>query len=98
MDLSALHTTLPGHSPQHSSNSEAATSPDAILLQAFKDAAKSVTLLYKNSVSANTTSRQEGYHEALSDVLEVLDTEAAHNDPSFALVRLREWIIQQRRK
>ena len=100
MDLSALHTTLPGHSPQHSSAeaAAAAVSPDALLLQAFKDAAKSVTLLYKNSVSANTTSRQEGYHEALSDVLEVLDTEAAHNDPSFALVRLREWVIQQRRK
>jgi len=100
MDLSALSSNLPPNSPHHrrSNTPPPTVSPDAQLLQAFKSAATSVTLLYKQCATATTTARQEGYHDALSDILEVIDNESAYTDPTLALSRIRDWVIETRRK
>lgn len=100
MDLSALSSNLPPNSPHHrrSNTPPTTVSPDAQLLQAFKSAATSVTLLYKQCATATATARQEGYNDALSDILEVIDNESAYTDPTLALSRIRDWVIETRRK
>src|SRR4051812_40338765 len=102
MDMTSLSSNLPGNSnnpqtPHHRRNQKQA-SPELSeeqLLQAFKSAATSVTLLYKSSASLVAASRNEGYTDALSDVLEVIDNEGAYNDPVLALSRIRDWVIDR---
>ncbi|KAL8724447.1 MAG: hypothetical protein Q9166_007951 [cf. Caloplaca sp. 2 TL-2023] len=62
-----LHTSLP--------RSPAAQQPPEQLLQAFKTAALSVTNLYKTAASDQARARQNGYQEALDDILAFLDKE-----------------------
>ena len=69
--MRSLNTSLP------SSRSRTATRPSQTpeLLQAFKSAALSVTNLYKTAVNDQTRIRQEGYQDALDDLLSFLDKE-----------------------
>ena len=62
-----LHTSLP--------RSTTAQQPPEQLLQAFKTAALSVTNLYKTAALDQTRARQNGYQEALDDILAFLDKE-----------------------
>lgn len=60
-----LHTSLP--------RSPSAQQPPEQLLQAFKTAALSVTNLYKTAATDQARARQNGYQEALDDILAFLD-------------------------
>ncbi|KAK6530674.1 hypothetical protein TWF281_007513 [Arthrobotrys megalospora] len=110
MDMTSLSSTLPGNN-QNSSSSSSSTrrpqnpskqhSPDIAddgqnLIEAFQSAARSVTQLYRSSAALIRNSRSDGYTDALSDVLEAIDNESAYNDPSLALSRIRDWVIDRR--
>ncbi|KAL8680437.1 MAG: hypothetical protein Q9186_003397 [Xanthomendoza sp. 1 TL-2023] len=62
-----LHTSLP--------RSPSSRQPPEQLLQVFKTAALSVTNLYKTAASDHIRARQNGYQEALDDILAFLDKE-----------------------
>ncbi|KAI4226325.1 MAG: hypothetical protein L6R36_003269 [Xanthoria steineri] len=67
MDMRNLHTSLP--------RSTSSQQPPEQLLQAFKSAALSVTNLYKTAAFDQARARQNGYQEALDDILTFLDKE-----------------------
>ncbi|KAF3940901.1 hypothetical protein ABW19_dt0200955 [Dactylella cylindrospora] len=107
MDMTSLSSTLPGNNASSSASarkqqSHQSPEPNNItddsqaLMEAFQSAARSVTHLYRSSASLIRNSRQEGYTDALSDVLEAIDNESAYNDPALALSRIRDWVIDRR--
>ncbi|KAF3910602.1 hypothetical protein ABW21_db0203535 [Orbilia brochopaga] len=109
MDMTSLSSTLPGNSngnPNQSSSrnqqrsskqlSPEPTDDGQTLIESFQAAARSVTNLYRGSAALIRNSRQDGYTDALSDVLEAIDNESAYNDPSLALSRIRDWVIDRR--
>ncbi|KAK5303049.1 hypothetical protein LTR99_006006 [Exophiala xenobiotica] len=63
--MRSLNTSLPSTRP----------APPEQLLQAFRNAALSVTNLYKSAVTDQNSARQTGYQEALEDLLSFLDRE-----------------------
>jgi hypothetical protein len=65
--MRSLNTSLP------TSRSHRSLAPE--LLQAFKSAALSVTNLYKTAVTDQGNTRQQGYQDALDDLLTFLDRE-----------------------
>ncbi|KAL8722554.1 MAG: hypothetical protein Q9181_007464 [Wetmoreana brouardii] len=69
--MRTLNTSLP-RSPNLSSSTR---QPPEQLLQAFKTAALSVTNLYKTAASDQVRARQNGYQEALDELLLFLDKE-----------------------
>ncbi|KZF19061.1 hypothetical protein L228DRAFT_251624 [Xylona heveae TC161] len=69
--MRSLNTSL----PQPSSPRPQALHPTEDLLQAFKSAALSVTNLYKTAAGDQAHARQEGYQDALDDLLSFLDKE-----------------------
>ena len=68
--MRSLNSSLPSSTP-HSHKSQ---SPEQ-LLQAFKSAALSVTNLYKSAVADHSDTRQQGYQDAMEDLLIFLDKE-----------------------
>ncbi|KAK6337584.1 hypothetical protein TWF730_002979 [Orbilia blumenaviensis] len=107
MDMTSLSSTLPGGNQNSSSSSRRHPnpskqhSPDIAddgqnLIEAFQAAARSVTHLYRSSAALIRGSRTDGYTDALSDVLEAIDNESAYNDPSVALSKIRDWVIDRR--
>ena len=66
--MRSLNRSLPAAHPSRST-------PPKHLLQAFKQAALSVTNLYKAAATEQDDSRQAGYQDALEDLLEFLDRE-----------------------
>jgi hypothetical protein len=69
--MRSLNTSLPGTSPPKQQVGE---SPEQ-LLQAFKQAALSVTTLYKTAAAKQGRARAEGYQDALDELLSFLDKE-----------------------
>ena len=69
--MRSLNTSLPGAS----SSKQQAGDPPEQLLQAFKDAALSVTKLYKTAAVDQGRARSEGYQDALDELLAFLDKE-----------------------
>ncbi|KAL8668043.1 MAG: hypothetical protein Q9202_000021 [Teloschistes flavicans] len=67
--MRSLNTSLPRDSRPTSSQ------PPEALLQSFKTAALSVTNLYKTAASDQARARQNGYQDALDDLLIFLDKE-----------------------
>ncbi|KAK6530396.1 hypothetical protein TWF694_003751 [Orbilia ellipsospora] len=101
MDMTSLSSTLPGNSSRRPNQPPKQLSPDPnddsqSLIEAFQSAARSVTNLYRSSASLIRNSRQDGYTDALSDVLEAIDNESAYKDPALALSRIRDWVIDRR--
>ncbi|KAF3156706.1 hypothetical protein TWF569_005680 [Orbilia oligospora] len=107
MDMTSLSSTLPGNNPNSSSSSRRPQNPSKQhspeiaddsqnIIEAFQSAARSVTHLYRSSAALIRSSRTDGYTDALSDVLEAIDNESAYNDPSLALSRIRDWVIDRR--
>ncbi|KAF3208728.1 hypothetical protein TWF191_000588 [Orbilia oligospora] len=103
--MTSLSSTLPGDNQNSSSrrpqNPSKQHSPDIAddsqnIIEAFQSAARSVTHLYRSSAALIRSSRTDGYTDALSDVLEAIDNESAYNDPSLALSRIRDWVIDRR--
>jgi len=69
--MRSLNTSLPRTTPPK----QQTPNPPEQLLQAFKDAALSVTKLYKTAAADQTKLRTEGYQDALDDLLIYLDKE-----------------------
>lgn len=67
--MRSLNRSLP------TSTTAARPAPPEQLLQAFKQAALSVTNLYKSAATDHETIRQIGYQDALDDLLKFLDRE-----------------------
>lgn len=94
-------TTLPDnhitnhHEHPHAENDQIpAMDPPEQLLDAFRAAALSVTKLYKTSATAQSRARQEGYQEAIDDLLSLLDREdLSHSDE---IRRVRRWAAERR--
>ena len=70
--MRTLNTSLPSN--QNSSRPHSDQPPEQ-LLQAFKNAALSVTTLYKQTVSEQSNARLAGYQDAIDDLLSFLDRE-----------------------
>ncbi|KAF4548816.1 Hypothetical protein D9617_25g061460 [Elsinoe fawcettii] len=79
--MRSLNTSLPRTSPQgqgqsHSqSHRQQQQQPPEDLLSAFKQAALSVTTLYKSAASLQAPAKAAGYQEAIEDLLTFLDKE-----------------------
>jgi Domain of unknown function (DUF4588) len=84
--MRSLNTSLP---PSRSRRSHA---PE--LLQAFKSAALSVTNLYKTAVTDQVTTRQQGYQDALEDLLSFLDRENLGVQDGEGW-RIRQWATER---
>jgi hypothetical protein len=69
--MRSLNTSLPRTSP----SKQPAIEPPEQLLQAFKNAALSVTTLYKTAAADQSRARSEGYQDALDELLAFLDRE-----------------------
>ena len=82
--MRSLNTSLP---KSHNSRS----APPEELLQAFRSAALSVTNLYKAAATDQSNSRQEGYQDALDDLLVLLDNENIGLQDGEGW-RIRQWI------
>ncbi|KAI1608738.1 hypothetical protein EDD37DRAFT_389168 [Exophiala viscosa] len=82
--MRSLNTSLPSTRPP----------PPEQLLQAFKNAALSVTNLYKSAVTDQNASRQAGYQEALEDLLSFLDRENLGLQDGEGW-RVRQWATER---
>jgi hypothetical protein len=69
--MRSLNTSLPSTSSPRRQPSQ----PPELLLQAFKDAALNVTNLYKTAAAEHQSRYQEGYQDALEELLNFLDKE-----------------------
>jgi hypothetical protein len=84
--MRSLNTSLP------TSRSRRSQAPE--LLQAFKDAALSVTNLYKTTVKDQANTRQLGYQDALDDLLSFLDRENLGLQDGEGW-RIRQWATER---
>lgn len=82
--MRSLNTSLPS----------ARSAPPEELLQAFRNAALSVTNLYKSAVTDQNVSRQAGYQEALEDILSFLDRENLGLQDGEGW-RVRQWATER---
>ncbi|EXJ94849.1 hypothetical protein A1O1_03247 [Capronia coronata CBS 617.96] len=82
--MRSLNTSLPSARP----------APPEELLQAFRNAALSVTNLYKSAVTDQNVSRQAGYQEALDDLLSFLDRENLGLQDGEGW-RVRQWATER---
>lgn len=82
--MRSLNTSLPSTRP----------APPEELLQAFRNAALSVTNLYKSAVTNQNDSRQAGYQEALEDLLSFLDRENLGLQDGEGW-RVRQWATER---
>lgn len=67
--MRSLNTSLPSTSSPRRQQSQ----PPELLLQLFKDAALNVTTLYKSAAAGHHARYNEGYQDALEDLLNYLD-------------------------
>lgn len=63
---------------------------DATIVQEFKTAAQAVTRLFKLSGAKAALARDEGYTDALRDLLDALDQNPSQDARNWALKRLRD--------
>ncbi|QSL67056.1 hypothetical protein MERGE_001443 [Pneumocystis wakefieldiae] len=84
MDMSSLHNHLPRKHKETKSQQDG-------LLSTFKAAALSVTNLYRQALTTAGQERQEGFQDAVEEMLALL------NDGITDIESLREWCIVRRR-
>ncbi|KAL2408132.1 hypothetical protein ABEF95_002855 [Exophiala dermatitidis] len=82
--MRSLNTSLPSARPP----------PPVELLQAFRNAALSVTNLYKSAVTDQNISRQAGYQEAVADLLSWMDDENIGLQDGEGW-RVRQWATER---
>lgn len=88
--MRSLNTSLPPTSPRKRHTSQR---PEQ-LLQAFRSAALSVTNLYKTAASDQTRAHDEGYQDALQDLLNLLDRENLGLSDGEGW-RVRQWATER---
>ena len=94
MDLTSLSSTLPAQS-RNSQNSQYEY-PPAALMSAFKQAAMSVTTLYKSANTEIERARKQGYQDALDDLLQLINSDRIYTNSE--VTKIREWGLSRRRK
>lgn len=99
MDLTSLSSTLPNN-PTHGHRNTTPRSaqddfPPALLMSAFKQAALSVTNLYKTANAEIESSRKLGYQECLEDLLNLL--ESGKIQQNSETTKIREWVLSKSR-
>ena len=87
--MRSLNTSLPRQPRRRRSNH-----PPEQLIQAFKNAALSVTNLYKTAAADEGRARQAGYQDALDDLLTFLDKENIGLDDGEGW-RIRKWATER---
>lgn len=87
--MRSLNRSLPSSAPI-----QARTAPPEQILQAFKQAALSVTNLYKAAATDQEKARQGGYQDAIEDLLHFLDRENIGLQDGEGW-RIREWATAQ---
>ncbi|KAL9640048.1 MAG: hypothetical protein Q9164_000533 [Protoblastenia rupestris] len=87
--MRSLNTSLPRPPRKRRSNH-----PPEQLIQAFKNAALSVTNLYKTAAADEVRARQAGYQDALDDILTFLDRENIGLDDGEGW-RIRQWATKR---
>jgi len=105
MDLTSLSSNLPHNNsahPEDPAEDEERSSP-ALLMSAFKQAAYSVTALYKQANEQVDRARQDGhkdgYQECLDDIFSLLQRldENGQTDPATREL-FKQWALGKRRK
>lgn len=94
MDLTSLSSTLPSQS--RGSRESQYDYPPADLMSAFKQAAMSVTTLYKCANTEIERARKQGYQDALDDLLHLINSDRVYANSE--VVKIREWALSKRRK
>ncbi|KAL7273751.1 hypothetical protein RUND412_003371 [Rhizina undulata] len=103
MDLTSLSSNLPRNHPASSEEPPETDQENAsaLLLSVFKQAALSVTNLYKAAATERERSyrkeRTEGYQECLDDILVFIEKVEGRSDPR-TMEMLRQWALSRRRK
>ncbi len=93
--MRSLNSSLPraGASNQPASKPSTNT-PSEHLLQAFKDAALSVTKLYKTAAADQVSTRAEGFQDCLEDLLTFMDREDIGLNDGEGW-KIRQWATQR---
>ena len=94
MDLTSLSTTLPAQGRK--SPESQYDYPPAALMSAFKQAALSVTTLYKTANGEIEQARKQGYQDCLEDLLQLINSERIY--PNSEVIKIREWGLAERRR
>lgn len=94
MDLTSLQSTLPLQG-QNSQESQYAY-PPAALMSAFKQAALSVTTLYKCANTEIEHARKQGYQDALDDLLHLINSDRISLNSE--VTKIREWGLARQRR
>ena len=87
--MRSLNTSLP-----NSRRRKQSAQPPEQLVQAFKAAALSVTNLYKTAATDQKAAREDGYQEALDDLLTFIDREDIGLDDGEGW-RIRQWATER---
>jgi hypothetical protein len=88
--MRSLNTSLPSTSSPRRQPSQ----PPELLLQLFKDAALNVTTLYKTAAAEHQSRYQEGYQDALEELLNFLDKENLGLQDGEGW-RVRQWATER---
>ncbi len=103
MDLTSLSSNLPRNNPSlHDDQTDSEVeSSSALLMSNFKQAALTVTTLYKSAAAELDRSRKEGrlegYNDCLDDLLTLLVKIEGRADANTT-EQLRQWALSRRRK
>jgi hypothetical protein len=102
MDLTSLSSNLPRNNPPNPDDLPEDEEPSStILMSAFKQAAYSVTTLYKMAGEqverARRDGQKEGYQECLDDLFALLQRLDGKGDPATREI-FKQWALGKRRK
>jgi hypothetical protein len=101
MDLSSLSSHLPRNHSSQDNHPEDEESASTVLMSAFRQAAHSVTALYKMAGEQVERSRREshnaGYQDCLDDIFALIERLEGKADPATREI-FRQWALGKRRK
>jgi hypothetical protein len=101
MDLTSLSSNLPRNHSSQDDHPEDEEPASTILMSAFRQAAQSVTALYKMAGEQVERSRREGqnvgYQDCLDDLLALIERLEAKGDPATRET-FKQWALGKRRK
>ncbi|KAF8456436.1 hypothetical protein BDZ91DRAFT_745602 [Kalaharituber pfeilii] len=93
MDLTSLSSTLPSQGQQQPANYDF---PPADLMSAFKQAAFSVTTLWKTANGEIERAKKEGYQECLEELLHLIGSDRIYANSE--VIKIREWASARQRR
>jgi len=101
MDLTSLSSNLPRNGPHSEEPAEDEEPASTVLMAAFKQAASSVTHLYRTANEqvdrARRDGQRDGYQDCLDDLFTLLSRLEGKADPTTRET-IRQWALGKRRK